>query len=187
MALLRVALLLASVGVVVGDFRVKFEVEVPSGTKTFTVLVHEDWAPIGAARFKELVEARFYDDTRFFRVLPGFMVQFGLSGDAATSASWKAKTIADEPVKVTNKPGGHRKPYVLAAPSSPAAQQPIRPTHRLPLARSLRSRQISSLAAERRREAAAALLPAESHKCTCYDHLTVLLLLTLPGLLTQAT
>jgi cyclophilin family peptidyl-prolyl cis-trans isomerase len=78
---------------------------VPSGAKEFTVLVHEDWAPIGAARFRELVEAKFYDNTRFFRVLPSFMVQFGLNGDPDVSSSWRAKTITDEPVKVTNKPG----------------------------------------------------------------------------------
>ena len=57
------ALLLAAVAAA-ADFRVKFEVEVPSGAKEFTVLVHEDWAPIGAARFRELVEAKFYDNTR---------------------------------------------------------------------------------------------------------------------------
>ena len=62
--MLRVAALLLTAGAAAADFRVKFEVEVPSGAKEFTVLVHEDWAPIGAARFRELVEAKFYDDTR---------------------------------------------------------------------------------------------------------------------------
>ena len=126
--MLRVAALLLTAGAAAADFRVKFEVEVPSGAKEFTVLVHEDWAPIGAARFRELVEAKFYDDTRcvagvgvgagspnrqprhtwrcrFFRVIPNFMVQFGLNGDPEVSSSWRAKTITDEPVKVTNKPG----------------------------------------------------------------------------------
>ena len=126
--MLRVAALLLTAGAAAADFRVKFEVEVPSGAKEFTVLVHEDWAPIGAARFRELVEAKFYDDTRcvagvgagagspsrqprhtwprrFFRVIPTFMVQFGLNGDPEVSSSWRAKTITDEPVKVSNKPG----------------------------------------------------------------------------------
>ena len=67
--------------------------------------VHSSWAPIGAARFRELVDAKFYDNTRFFRVIPSFMVQFGLSGEPSTSAHWRAKTIKDEPVKQTNKPG----------------------------------------------------------------------------------
>jgi hypothetical protein len=57
------AVLLAAVAAA-ADFRVKFEVEVPSGAKEFTVLVHEDWSPIGAGRFRELVEAKFYDNTR---------------------------------------------------------------------------------------------------------------------------
>ena len=58
-----------------------------------------------AARFRELVEAGFYDDTRFFRVIPSFMVQFGLSGDPVKNGEWRAKTIQDEPVKQSNKPG----------------------------------------------------------------------------------
>ena len=87
------------------DFRVKFDVETTAGAESFTLVVHEDWAPIGAARFKELVEANFYADTRFFRVIPSFMVQFGLSGNPASSAEWRAKTIKDEPVKQSNKPG----------------------------------------------------------------------------------
>ena len=45
------------------------------------------------------------NDTRFFRVIPSFMVQFGLSGDPATSSKWRSMTIQDEPVKVSNKPG----------------------------------------------------------------------------------
>ena len=62
--MLRVCALLLAAVAAAADFRVKFEVEVPSGAKEFTVLVHEDWAPIGAARFRELVEAKFYDNTR---------------------------------------------------------------------------------------------------------------------------
>ena len=87
------------------DFRVKFDVETTSGMQSFTLKVHAEWAPIGAARFRELVAAGFYDNTRFFRVIPTFMVQFGLSGDPATNSNWRAKTIKDEPVKVSNKPG----------------------------------------------------------------------------------
>ena len=49
------------------DFRVQFNVETTSGPGSFIVRVHEDWAPIGAARFKEAVEAGFYDDTRTLR------------------------------------------------------------------------------------------------------------------------
>ena len=87
------------------DYRVRFDVETTAGPQSFTIKVNSDWAPIGAARFRELVAAKFYDDTRFFRVIPTFMVQFGLSGDAGTNSHWRAKTINDEPVKVSNKPG----------------------------------------------------------------------------------
>ena len=86
-------------------FKVRFDVETTVGAEKIDVVVHEDWAPIGAARFKELVESGFYDDTRFFRVIPSFMVQFGLSGDPEKSKQWRQKTIMDEPVKQTNKPG----------------------------------------------------------------------------------
>ena len=47
----------------------------------------------------------FFDDTRFFRVIPGFMAQFGISGDPATSAQWRSKTIQDEPVTQSNLKG----------------------------------------------------------------------------------
>ena len=87
------------------DYRVQFDVETTAGPQSFTLKVHAEWAPVGAARFRELVSAKFYDDTRFFRVIPTFMVQFGLSGDPSTSSKWRSKTIKDEPVKVSNKPG----------------------------------------------------------------------------------
>jgi cyclophilin family peptidyl-prolyl cis-trans isomerase len=99
--------LVACLASAASGFRVQFDIETKDvpGTESFVIKVNEDWAPIGAARFKELVTAGFYDDTRFFRVIPSFMVQFGLSGDPSTSAEWRSKTIMDEPVKVSNKPG----------------------------------------------------------------------------------
>jgi peptidyl-prolyl cis-trans isomerase A (cyclophilin A) len=70
----------------------------------FVIEVHRDWAPNGADRFYNLVKAGFFDDTRFFRVVDGFMVQFGISGDPAVAAKWKNATIQDEPPKQSNKP-----------------------------------------------------------------------------------
>jgi peptidyl-prolyl cis-trans isomerase A (cyclophilin A) len=70
--------------------------------------VHPEWAPIGAAHFKELVEAKFYDDCRFFRVLKEprpFMAQVGMNGDPKVQAKWGEATIKDEPVKKQNKRG----------------------------------------------------------------------------------
>ena len=69
------------------------------------VRVRPDWAPLGAARFRELVESGFLDDAAFFRVLPDFVVQFGLSGDPATDAAWKERPIPGEPVRVNNTRG----------------------------------------------------------------------------------
>ena len=67
--------------------------------------VHPDWAPNGAARFLELVENDFYDGVKFFRVVPGFMVQTGMNGDPATHAKWKDNTIPDDKVTQSNKRG----------------------------------------------------------------------------------
>jgi peptidyl-prolyl cis-trans isomerase A (cyclophilin A) len=71
----------------------------------FVVEVHRDWAPNAADRFYNLVKAGFFDDTRFFRVIDGFMAQFGISGDPAVAAKWQNANIPDDPVKQSNKPG----------------------------------------------------------------------------------
>jgi len=59
--------------------------------------VHPEWAPLGARRFAELVEQRFFDNNRFFRVVCGFVAQFGISGDSKVSSAWRGKTIPDDP------------------------------------------------------------------------------------------
>jgi peptidyl-prolyl cis-trans isomerase A (cyclophilin A) len=71
----------------------------------FVVQVHREWAPKGADRFYNLVKYGYYDDTRFFRVLPGFMVQFGINGDPSIQSAWVDANITDEPVKESNKRG----------------------------------------------------------------------------------
>lgn len=72
---------------------------------TFVVEVTRGWAPNGADRFYNLVKNGFYDNVRFFRVIPGFMVQFGISGDPAVSAPWRSARIQDDLVKQSNKRG----------------------------------------------------------------------------------
>jgi homoserine O-acetyltransferase len=69
------------------------------------IAVHRDWAPIGAARFLELVSAGFYDDTRFFRVVKGQWAQFGINGDPKVSARWRDRTIPDDPPRQSNVRG----------------------------------------------------------------------------------
>jgi peptidyl-prolyl cis-trans isomerase A (cyclophilin A) len=71
----------------------------------FTVEVHRDWAPIGADRFYNLVKNGFYNDAAFFRVMPGFMVQFGLSASPAVNKAWQNANIKDDQVRVGNKRG----------------------------------------------------------------------------------
>jgi cyclophilin family peptidyl-prolyl cis-trans isomerase len=71
----------------------------------FVVEVHRSWAPNGADRFYNLVKLGFYDDTRFFRAVPDFMVQFGLSGDPSVTAKWKQASFTDDPVTQSNLRG----------------------------------------------------------------------------------
>jgi peptidyl-prolyl cis-trans isomerase A (cyclophilin A) len=71
----------------------------------FTVEVHRDWAPIGADRFYNLVKNGFYNDASFFRVVPGFVAQFGMSASPAVNKAWQNASIKDDQVKVGNKRG----------------------------------------------------------------------------------
>src|SRR5256885_1056660 len=83
------------------SFRVKFQT-----TKgDFTVEVTRAWAPKGADRFHRLVKEGYFKDVRFFRVLPGFMAQFGMSGDPALNAKLDGQRIPDDPVTQSNKRG----------------------------------------------------------------------------------
>ncbi|MFN6151097.1 MAG: peptidylprolyl isomerase [Planctomyces sp.] len=82
-------------------FRVKFE----TSCGDFAVEVQRDWAPLGADRFHELVQAGFYDECRFFRVVPGFVVQWGMNGDPAVYAKWKDREIKDDKVTQSNREG----------------------------------------------------------------------------------
>jgi peptidyl-prolyl cis-trans isomerase A (cyclophilin A) len=71
----------------------------------FVVTVHRAWAPHGADRFYNLAGNGFYDGARFFRVIKGFVVQFGISRDPAVSKAWLNATIPDDPVKQSNTRG----------------------------------------------------------------------------------
>jgi peptidyl-prolyl cis-trans isomerase A (cyclophilin A) len=71
----------------------------------FIIEVHRDWAPNGADRFYNLVKNGFFDDVRFFRVMSGFMVQFGIHGDPAVMAPWRVARIRDDAVKQSNTRG----------------------------------------------------------------------------------
>src|SRR5882724_1554311 len=80
----------------------------------FVVEVHRDWAPNGADRFYNLVKNGFYTDASFFRVIPKFVVQFGMNAKPAVEAVWQRANIRDDAVKQSNKKG-----YVVFATAGP--------------------------------------------------------------------
>jgi len=91
-----------------------YKVDFDTSVGAFVVEVHRDWAPNGADRFYNLVKSGFFSDVRFFRVIPGFMVQFGIHGDPSIASAWQAARIPDDKVKASNKRG-----YVTFATAGP--------------------------------------------------------------------
>ena len=82
-----------------------YKVNFDTSAGLFEVEVHRDWAPNGADRFYNLVKNGFFDNARFFRVITGFMVQFGISGDPSVNAVLRNARIPRDPVKESNKRG----------------------------------------------------------------------------------
>lgn len=72
---------------------------------TFVIKVHPEWAPIASGRFGELVDAKVQEGARFFRVVPQFVVQWGLAADPSVTAAWQQKTLKDELPRVSNQRG----------------------------------------------------------------------------------
>ena len=91
-------------------YQVKFE----TSCGDFVIEVHREWAPVGADRFHELVTKGFYDECRFFRVVPDFMVQFGINGDPKIQQKWREASIKDDEVTQSNKRG-----FITFATSGP--------------------------------------------------------------------
>jgi len=81
-----------------GVFRVRIE----TSAGAFIIESRREWAPKGADRLQELVRSGYFDDSRFFRVVPGFIAQFGIAGDPKIAAAWRSRTIPDDPVKQSN-------------------------------------------------------------------------------------
>ena len=86
----------------------------------FVVEVYRGWAPNGADRFYNLVKNGFYDNARFFRVLEGFMAQFGINGDPNIAAIWRDANIPDDPVKQSNVRGNLS--FATAGPNTRTTQ-----------------------------------------------------------------
>jgi peptidyl-prolyl cis-trans isomerase A (cyclophilin A) len=97
-------------------FRVKFQ----TSRGDFVVEAHREWAPLGVDRFYNLVKNGFYDGNCLFRVISGFMAQFGIHGDPKVSAAWRQQRIQDDPVKQSNKRGYIS--FAMAGPNTRTTQ-----------------------------------------------------------------
>jgi peptidyl-prolyl cis-trans isomerase A (cyclophilin A) len=82
-----------------------YQVKFTTTKGDFVVDVTRAWAPLGADRFYNLVKHGYFTDAAFFRVVPGFMVQFGLNADPAVNKAWQNANIKDDKVTQSNAPG----------------------------------------------------------------------------------
>ncbi len=99
-----------------GPFKVLFE----TTAGDFVLEVEPELAPLGARRFYNLVRHGYYDGVRFFRVLPGFVAQFGLHPDPEVGAAWRGQRIADDSVAASNERGTVS--YAMAGPDTRTVQ-----------------------------------------------------------------
>ena len=91
-----------------------YRVDFDTSAGPFVIEVTRAWAPKGADRFYNLVKNGYFNDTRFFRVVRNFMVQFGIHGDPKLNEVWRETNITDDPVTQSNKRG-----YITFATSGP--------------------------------------------------------------------
>lgn len=82
-----------------------FEAKFETSQGDFIIETHRDWSPNGVDRFYNLVKNGFFDGVRFFRVVPNFVVQFGIHGDPALATKWLESNIEDDKVVESNKRG----------------------------------------------------------------------------------
>ena len=82
-----------------------FQVQLETSAGDLTLEIHREWAPLGADRFYNLVNSGYYNETRIYRVIPGFMAQFGLNGDPYINQAWKSQFIVDDPLVESNVRG----------------------------------------------------------------------------------
>jgi cyclophilin family peptidyl-prolyl cis-trans isomerase len=87
---------------------------------SITIVTHPRWAPTGAQHFHDLVEMDFYKNTKFFRVVPDFVIQFGLSPDPQVQQAMEERVLGDDSVRHTNAYGTLS--YAAAGPNSRTTQ-----------------------------------------------------------------
>jgi cyclophilin family peptidyl-prolyl cis-trans isomerase len=97
-----------------------FEAKVETNKGVFVIEVTRAWAPIGADRFYHFAQLGFYDDSRFFRVLPDFVAQFGIPGDTAVAWAWSDQAMPDDSVRIPNTRG--TVVFATAGPNSRTSQ-----------------------------------------------------------------
>ena len=94
-----------------------FRVNLDTSKGAVVLEITRAWAPLGVQHFYELVNNGYYDGDRFYRVVPRFVVQFGINGDPKVSQLWSTLRIPDDPVKQKNRKGA-----VTFATSGPGAR-----------------------------------------------------------------
>mmetsp|Transcript_1000 Transcript_1000/g.1225 ORF Transcript_1000/g.1225 Transcript_1000/m.1225 type:complete len:185 (+) Transcript_1000:151-705(+) len=100
-------------------WQARFVVQLTKDSRSeFVVEVHPDWAPIGAQRFRDLIDAKYFENCRIYRVLPGFISQFGIPASPAAWEKWGANKIKDDPFGVQ----GNQRGYLSFATSGPNAR-----------------------------------------------------------------
>lgn len=97
----------------------KFQVKLETSKGDIVIEVTRAWSPNGAARFYDAVKAGFYDDCRFFRVIPGFMVQWGINGDPKVQSKWRDAEIKDDVVPAKDRVSNTRGYITFAKSGKP--------------------------------------------------------------------
>ena len=98
----------------------EFRVRLDTTKGAIVIAVHRAWAPHGADRFHQLVTSRYFDNSRFFRVVKGQWAQFGIAGDPALATAWRTRTIPDDPPAQSNVRG--RVAFAFKDPGGRTAQ-----------------------------------------------------------------
>jgi homoserine O-acetyltransferase len=98
----------------------RYTVSVETTRGTFAIEVERALAPLGADRFYHLVEARYFDDSRFSRVVPGFIAQFGVPGDPTITRVWRGRAMPDDSVRASNVRGAIA--YAMTGPNTRTTQ-----------------------------------------------------------------
>jgi peptidyl-prolyl cis-trans isomerase A (cyclophilin A) len=97
-----------------------FKVKFTTSQGEFTVEANRAWAPIGVDRFHELLGLKYFDDNRFFRVVKGYIAQFGVNGDPKFHGKWRKRSIVDDKLVQSNERGTLT--YAQAGPNSRATE-----------------------------------------------------------------